>query len=661
MTAPFRAGRATRRHRLRGHALPVALRWLSRLLPGLGLFAALSTNAQSDDRGVVALFLKPADYELVSISPTGRYLAVTSFSKAGRRLQVRDRQRDKETVNYHQGHEYAIRSLTWATDDLLLVQHAQRSRFGGLFDTSDLFTIEANNGKLERIGRGQVIDIMDGKRSILISASEDRFSEAHRLDVRTRVMRRVARSSSPRATFVPDAKGKIRFTIGESRNARQLVHVRQGRDWQQVASNAFDKRGWTPWWYSGQADHFYTRTSQGGEASTWGFGLYNARADAHQLIFRHPKTDVSELLFDFSQHNVVAVGYELHYPKWRYVDTKHPLAQMHARLRQAFRGANVNIVSTTRDHGLAVVHVSSDVIPGDYYLVNNETKQADKLFSQRPALADRTLARVSAVEVTARDGATLYGYTTSHPDTPVPGPLVVLVHGGPYGVRDRWGFDTNVQLLASRGYHVLQINFRGSGGYGVDYLAAGVGEWGGLMQDDVTDATRWATAPGSAGSEDNPRLALAAADRICIMGSSYGAYAAMMGPIKEPGLYRCAIGTSGVYDMTQMDDRGDIRRTRAGEAYLRHILGRSEEALKAISPTHRAAEIAVPVLLIHSKRDFRAPVVHADGLRKALTKAGNPPTWHELSDEGHETTQFENLVASQLQVLDFLGKNLGND
>ena len=639
------------------HALPACARSLL-----VALIALLPAAGQAADplEAEMALLLKPPNVELVRISPTGRYLAVTTYSDRGRRLLVHDREKDTQTVNYDLAHENAISSMEWVTDNLIMVQQIRRNVLGGFFGSAELFTINARGGRLKRIGRGEVIDILDGKRAVLVSISPDRFSEVQRLDVRGGSQRRVARSPSPRARFLPDADGKIRFSIGESANARQVIHVREGREWKLLASTALDETGWEPWWFAGPGK-YYTRTSEGDDATTWGLGLYDLETETHTLLLRHPKTDVTDLLFDFSQQNVVAVGYELHYPGWRYVNAKHPLALLHGTLRKTFDTSTVRIVSTTRDHTLAVVEVSSDVNPGDLYLANTATRQLDKLYTRRPDLADRTFAPMSAVEITARDGATLYGYTTSHPETPVPGPMVVLVHGGPYGIRDRWGFNGQVQLLASRGYHVLQVNYRGSGGYGVDYMAAGFGEWGGLMQDDLTDATRWATEPGSAGSPENPELALAQADKICIMGTSYGAYAALMGPIKAPGLYRCAAGTSGVYDMTLMKARGDVRRTRAGEAYLRHVIGQSKEALEAISPTYRADEIKVPVLLIHGEQDFRAPIAHANGLRRALTAAGNPPTWRKLSGEGHETSQLRNILASYADTFRFLAEHLDNE
>ena len=143
----------------------------------------------------------------------------------------------------------------------------------------------------------------------------------------------------------------------------------------------------------------------------------------------------------------------------------------------------------------------------------------------------------------------------------------------PYGVRDGWRFDWEAQLLAEYGYAVLQVNYRGSGGYGEDFMRAGYREWGGKMQDDLTDATRWAIASG-----------IAAPDGICIFGTGYGGYAALMGVVREPELYQCAAAYDGLYDLELALARDDPKVTIAGRAYLDEIFGRDEQALRARSP-----------------------------------------------------------------------------
>ncbi|NJN51566.1 MAG: S9 family peptidase [Gammaproteobacteria bacterium] len=178
--------------------------------------------------------------------------------------------------------------------------------------------------------------------------------------------------------------------------------------------------------------------------------------------------------------------------------------------------------------------------------------------------------------------------------------MIVIPHGGPHGVYDTYGFDGEIQLLANQGYAVLQVNFRGSGGRGRAFQAAGYGEWGEKMQDDITDAVKWTIAEGTA----DP-------NRICIFGASYGGFAALSGVTRDPDLYRCAVGYVGVYDLNLMFDKGDIQSVAFGMNYLKRVLGTDTADLTRRSPVNHADNIKVPVLLIHGKLDERAPIEHS--------------------------------------------------
>jgi len=223
----------------------------------------------------------------------------------------------------------------------------------------------------------------------------------------------------------------------------------------------------------------------------------------------------------------------------------------------------------------------------------------------------------------------------------------VLPHGGPHGVRDKWSYDWEVQLLANRGYAVLQVNYRGSGGYGLDFESSGYHEWGARMQDDITDATRWAI--------DNK---LAEPDRICIFGASYGGYAALMGAVREPKLYRCAIGYAGVYDLELMLSSGDIPRSRLGRAYLSSALGDDVTQLRSRSPAFNAAQIQVPVLLIHGKEDWRADFKQAKQMKAALEANHKQFEWMALSREGHGVYDEETRREVYERILKFLDRYL---
>jgi dipeptidyl aminopeptidase/acylaminoacyl peptidase len=225
-------------------------------------------------------------------------------------------------------------------------------------------------------------------------------------------------------------------------------------------------------------------------------------------------------------------------------------------------------------------------------------------------------------------------------------PLIVNPHGGPFGVHDTWGFNPDVQMLANRGYAVLQVNFRGSSNYGRAFRISGFKQWGGTMQDDLTDATKWAIKSGIA----NP-------NRICIYGASYGGYAALMGVAKEPDLYRCAIGNVGVYDMKMMYGRGDIQDDESGENFLRVSLG--ENNLDAISPTKLASRIKVPVLLTAGREDERAPPEHTEAMARALEQLGKPVEMKIYTGEGHGNYLQENKLDFANRVLNFLDKHIG--
>jgi dipeptidyl aminopeptidase/acylaminoacyl peptidase len=250
--------------------------------------------------------------------------------------------------------------------------------------------------------------------------------------------------------------------------------------------------------------------------------------------------------------------------------------------------------------------------------------------------------------VKVRDGVKIRGYLTTPNGKSKNLPMIVLVHGGPHGPFDDYDFNYETQLLASRGYAVLQVNYRGSGGRGREFMVSGYRRWGHEMQNDITDAVKWAIGFG-----------VADRNRICIYGGSYGAYAALTGAYREPDMFKCAVGLSGIYDLPLMFNRGDIKDLKSGVRYLNDVLGSDEADLRERSPVYNAEKIKAAVFLIHGKEDERAPFEHAKRMREALQKAGNPPEW--LSEGGEEHGIFnENHRARVYELmLQFFAKHIG--
>ena len=226
--------------------------------------------------------------------------------------------------------------------------------------------------------------------------------------------------------------------------------------------------------------------------------------------------------------------------------------------------------------------------------------------------------------------------------------MVVLPHGGPHGIYDNWGYDSDAQFLASRGYGVLQVNYRGSGGRGRDFIESGYEEWGGKMQDDVADGVKWAI--------DSK---LADANRICTYGASYGGYAALMQPIRYPGMYKCAIGYVGVYDLEVMKTEGDIKDRASGRRYLDRVLGTDEAKLKAWSPAQNVDKIKVPVFLVQGSVDKRVPMEQFNALKDAFKTAGTPIETMVVQGEGHGFYKPENRAELYRRMEAFLSKYIG--
>lgn len=603
----------------------------------------------------VGAFTDEARIATVSLSPTGEYLAFTIRQDGESAFRIVTHPQAEVKASFRLGDRREVAAWSWVTDHLLVVAPAFRA-LGSAEErpTGELMTIDARNGQTMTVGRGALLDILPeaANQVLIVTARNPRFTEVHRLNLRVPASRqsgrRVARSPVPQGGFVVDDERRVAFATGVTEENEIAVYYREGnaQGWQLVQSHVQGDHGWEPLLAGPRPGTFYTLDSR--DASTTGLGLYDAKEETHQLLFRHPQVDVEGVLCDYDCRRVYGVAVSHHFPGVVYIDRGHPLAKVHAGLANTYPEDFVELPSVTRNNKLAVAYVSGDRRPGEYLLVDVEAQKVNPLLAERPDLPPEALSPMSPLEVETRDGNTIYGFVTSSPAAPKPGPMVVLVHGGPHDIRDYWGFNPEAQLLASRGYHVLQVNYRGSSGYGVEYRKSGYGEWGRKIEDDVADAVRWAAQSG-----------IADAKRVCVFGYSYGAYSALIGAARYPGLYRCAIGAAGIYDLSLLDRTGDVRQRRSGLVYLDEVIGDDKEELAARSPTEQASRIAAPVLLLHGTEDRRAPLAHANRMRDALKSAGNEPEWLVMSGHGHGFFGDEARREVYERILAFLKENIG--
>ena len=625
----------------------------------------------------VEAFVSHPEFEDIRISPQGTHLAYTQRADDEEFLVV-VRADDLSVVSRTGfGTETDIQNFEWANEERILFEPGRS--FDGQLDfkrptgeilgidiDGDNFTIlfgyQAGGGRLQTgtriMGRepvraaGMVIDwLPDDPRLVIVQSVgygvEGERNQAWTMDVKTGRLRTLALSPIPNGRFVADREHELEFIVGVNpQNVVELYQRDDRDDWELIASD--DMERWVQP-IAAYGDDGRWLVSDRGANGTWGLSIWNPDTWQKEDLFHHPDADFGTLYFD-NDWQLWAVGYDEHFPEYFYPDESHPFVGLHRQLRARFgASANVEILDETDDVSRVIVFVSGPQFPGEFLLTDTETGEFLLRMPLYPDLPKEPLAPMDPVELTVRDGQVIRGYLTL-PAAAGDGmlPMVVLPHGGPHGIYDTWTYDFESQLLASRGYAVLQINFRGSGGRGQAFLEAGHGEWGGKMQDDLTDATRWAIAEG-----------IADPGRICIYGGSYGAYAALTGTFREPDLYRCAIGMSGVYDLGLMFERGDIADAERGLSYLREVLGDDRSVLDSRSPVANAAGIRAKVMLIHGRQDQRAPFEHAVRMRDALTDLGKEVVWLTETGESHGIMSDGNRVAVYEQILAFLEQNIG--
>lgn len=373
----------------------------------------------------------------------------------------------------------------------------------------------------------------------------------------------------------------------------------------------------------------------------------NIRTGETEVVGGNPQYDVQSYLFHPDTHEIQAYAVYRARREWTVVD--EAVREDFEALARLDPG---DFYVENRDHAdrLWVVRYDRDDASRQYYLYDRRTREGTFLFEERPALGNYALAAMEPISFKARDGLEIHGYATFPPGKPRASlPTVLYVHGGPH-VRDRWGFHGLTQGLANRGYLVLRINYRGSSGYGKAYLNAGRKEWGGAMQEDLTDAVAWAVAQGWADAE-----------RVAIMGGSYGGYAALAGATFTPDLYACAVAAMGPSNLiTFLETIPPYWKPFLARMKLRVGDPETEaDFLRARSPLFHVDRIRIPMLLVYGANDARVKLSEGEQIREAMEAKGIDYEYLVFADEGHGFQQPHNRLRYVAAAEAFLAKHLG--
>lgn len=490
----------------------------------------------------------------------------------------------------------------------------------------------------------------DGSDDVLVARRLDSADQGvrpqtlSRLDTRSMKLTALSEGQPEGADrWLLDGQGRLRVVTTEVKDKSALWWLPQPggawervHEWQSIGGYALFPRVL-------EADGTLIVATRHGRDTTalFAYDLARKKIDAEPLVGVQG-FDVDELVFDFRQQRVAGVLVEAQQPTTVWFD--EGLAKAQASVDKALPGRSNrllcgNCIGATR----FVVASTSDRQPTEYLQFDMQAGKLTALIASRPWLAGIEQGKRSYHRIAARDGLSLPVVVTHPPGVPAdrPAPTVVLVHGGPWADGADLGWSHEPAFLATRGYRVLEVSFRGTTGLGWKHERASWGEWGLAMQDDLEDAVLWAV-----------KQKLTDADRVCLYGASYGGYAALMGPVRHPGRYRCAVSHVGVTDLLIMYSRNWTDMSPAarnfGWATLVGDPEKDAEKLRRQSPVNRVAEIKVPVLLAQGRLDRRVTPEHADRFVSAARAAGVSVERIDY-EEGHGFSRAESEA-------DFLGR-----
>jgi len=652
------------------------------LAVALGL---LSMMARAQSAIPLVTFFANDDIGAARLSPSGRYLALTVPATSGRMvLAVVTIDSEKPPIVVASSGRSDIQSFEWVNDDRLVFNLIDLNEPGGdQWFGPGLFSVKRDATELRQLirtrwdafttGTNIASTLLDPSHVLLFipaNSGNDVIVGQYvfdnlgnpisvtpkRLDVASgRALAAWPGYPSGAVEWVFDRAGEPRVTTAISAGVSQVF-------WRDVAANTWRLLyrapsldvPWTPLAVDGSGQFYVLAESDGGGSVLKRFDLKGGAPEELPLVAA-PGFDANPtLLFEHrDEKRLVGVRVNTDAETTVWLDAERKKLQAIADARFPDR---INRISCSEDclgAGAMLVESFSDRDPGTYAVYRPSTSTWTTIGSARRAVEPRRMATLDLHRIKARDGLDLPVWITTPPGkSSEPRPAVVLVHGGPWMRGTEWKWNADAQFLASRGYVVVEPEFRGSEGFGIRHLRAGFKNWGTTMQDDVADAVRWAAEKGMIDGK-----------RVCIAGGSYGGYATFMGAIRYPDVYRCGVAWMAVTDPRLLFEEtwtSDMTReltrfsmpTKIGDPV------RDADLLKAAAPVERAKEIKIPILMAFGIEDRRVPIEHGKRMRAAMQAAGQQPEYVSYEGEGHGWLKVENRIDFWTRVEKFLAKNL---
>lgn len=614
------------------------------------LSLAVSLSGVASSAGLAAEPIPIADFAAdptisdPHLSPDGRKIAAHATIAEIANLVVLDADDPQAKPRFIKLGETKLAAVNWAGNQRLLLTVIGKGKiYGVTFPTTRLIILDLADGqsrvadpKSRGLFGGDVLYSDPEGIWALVASQDDVFSppSVKRVDLATGKAEVVEKHRPDVWNWYFDSKGVVRAGV------------------------AYGNRRWTLWYreeagqplrpikgkVSKSDDSSVDRVTFGSMGTgsiitnerTGRFAVYRydfKTGEIGEPVFEHASVDISDVIANRFTGEISGIRYEDDRKRFVWLDPK--LKRLQARLDKALPEAVNEGVDWSTDESRVLVWSGGASDPGSYFLLDQKTSKMDPVISPFGRIDAEDLSPVKAVTYRSRDGLNIPAYLTLPKDRPAQKlPLILMPHGGPF-LRDSWAYDPWVQFLASRGYAVLQPQFRGSTGYGKDFVSAGYGQWGRKMQDDLDDGVDWLVGTGQVD-----------AGRVCIVGASYGGYAALWGAIRNPERYRCAVSFAGVTDLTAQlrENRKSFSATRYFREWRAKVAGEGEEDVRDLSPVRKAGLLRIPVLIAHGEEDEIVPVKQGRAMVEALTQAKANVTSVFYKESGHNFKDSKDMA-----------------
>jgi len=615
----------------------------------------------------VEAFASLPDVTQVQLSPDGKkVVALAKVLDSGEMLGTAVRVFDLDKMEgsiaaYAKTGKFIINWVRWANDDYLLISaRFPAKRYGTPTTETRLLSVNINTREIRsalsrpflrkqnRIPQfqDQIVDMLpDEKDEILLEAGFEKSPSLglFKVNIANGRIKRVLREKSHIVGYVTDRQHRVRASVRLNDTEYQVLHQPVGEeDWVRLWSfEVFSPDTVWPLGFARDPDFLYVRAYHDGREAVFKVDLRDPSL-GRELVFSDPEYDVGGgLIYSRRSGEIVGIRYASD-GGFTFWDPEYKALQ-NGIDKVLPDTANI-LYSLSDDERRYIVLATSDTEPGTYLVGDRDDKSLSNLARRYPALPPEQMSAKNTITYQARDGLDIEGFLTlPRGEGEGPYPAIVFPHGGPISFDDG-GFDYWTQYFASRGYAILQMNFRGSAGYGYDFMKSGLQNWGLEMQNDVEDGTRWLINEG-----------IADPGHICVVGASYGGYAALMEAARNSDLYKCAVSFAGVTDVA---DLVSSHRNYTNYEIVKEQVGSNSRMLRERSPLRHVEDIDIPVLLAHGTKDRRVLVRHSQRMNRALERAGKDVTYLELEDGDHHLSREEHRLEFFRAMDAFLQSNL---